>query len=156
MSFRPGKDRSPGFSLAELIVALGIMGLALLVLFSVLATGNRSQRKMQDEDAAYRLADQEMSRLIYSLENDSPPGVKASFWASDFPPSGPSWRGSKVQFNRTDYDYQIHTETLLDTTSGVPLGAPGGQLKLIHVAVSWWKGQNFGQTLITVRRLVRQ
>ena len=89
------KDRSDrAFSLAEVVLALGVAGVSLLTIIGLLSVANDTGKRARDEGAAARLALNEFERLR-SLSSAS------SFWPTD-PATPPTYTTRYYDSNQRD------------------------------------------------------
>lgn len=152
----------PGFSLAEVVVCLGILALALVVSVTLFLSMFRSAEKSSHNVSGVMVAETVMTQVLHDIFLGLRPGLtKADFFANNSPPS-PPLSGSLVLSN-TEYQYEMDYATVTSTT-GTDLGAglSGNRLKVVTVTCWWWgptaASQRAGQGRLSVqiRRLVNE
>lgn len=124
-------------SLAEIIVALGILALVLLSLVSVLVSSLKSEKKAFLMTSALNLADSELERLFLSVKSDQPLGARAEFWGRDYPSSGAPLRQGTATVSHTEFHFEITTATVM-AADGLPIGDPDHRLKEVDILVRWY------------------
>lgn len=130
-----------GFSLAELILAIGTLAACILTVLVMVVSLTRSSRKTIDTSVAHQAAEQIMTKLIYQAQwNDH-----AAFW--DPPGDLTPYRQGTHVVNRTEFTYQLDASPILDT-GGVPVGTglAMNRLKMVTLRLSWWNGATNNQT----------
>ena len=136
------RKRVGGFSLAEVILAAGAIGVCILTLLALMLSLSRSSRKSVDASAAYMAADQILTRVVYEAQcNDH-----ANFWGTaSFTP----YKQGVLRMNRTDFTYTLDAVTATNTSGGAVgtgTGMTQNRLKLVTVHVSWWDGNAGNRT----------
>lgn len=138
MTFRA---RQRGLSLAEVLLALLVVILLVLTLAAMSFAMLKSNKKSADRPVGFLAAQQILARELYAVQDDTPPGSKATFWSTDWATS--PWHSGQEMVNRTTFNYAIYAVTLQDVASGVPLGndpASGfvnNRVKKIDIQVDW-------------------
>lgn len=148
-----GKQR--GFSLAELILAMGTLAVCVLTILVLVVSLTRTSRKSVDTSVAHLAAEQILTQLTYDAQwNDH-----AAFWDT---PNHTPYRQGQVIVNRTDYTYELDAIEVRDTSS-VPIGNGLGfnRLKLVTLRLSWWNGDSqnragYGRLNTEVKRIVHE
>ena len=154
------KRTSHAFSLGELLVALGLIAVAILSVLALSITIAKSNREGIDHGVGNVVATQISDRLIDQLKTDTPAGSKEAFFAKDFI-STPYDQGV-LSNNNTDFSYEIYARTVTDT-SGSSLGGTtlNNRLKKLDVMVHWWDSntkdhQGYGELQVSVSRLINE
>ncbi len=127
------------FSFTELMLAVGLLSIVLLTLVALTISTLRSNQKATLLGPATQVAETLLSQRIYQVENDTPAGTRAAFWAASGVWLDSTTDGQIVNGGVT-YDYVIYANTVLDS-SGVPLGTaagePGNRVKKVDL-ILWW------------------
>lgn len=153
-----GQGRSLGFSLAEMLIALAVMSIALMALVSVLVSAMKAQSKTESSAAAHHVADQVQERLAVSLQTLEPTQSR-SFWRAAEDASWSLGASPEVIADGVTYTTDITSSPIL--SDGRPLGTLGGDAdnvaRLVTVRVSWSAdtdkvGQ--GRQEVSTRRIV--
>lgn len=127
---------SRGFTLAELLLAVGLLALVILTLAALITSAIRSNEKGTRTAQAVDVADALLARRLYDVEWDLPPGTRDAFWAA----SGAWLPPTTATMGGVDYQYTVFA----DTVAGV--GGAGNRLKKVDLVMSWWdSGQGGGQ-----------
>lgn len=128
-----------GFSLVEVLIALAIMGIALLGLVTVLASGMKAQDKLSKSVLARSVASTVFERTVNEMGVSSPDDVE-DFWDQDVSSEQTPYRSGTEMVGNTAFDYVI-TATEVRGTDGAPFGTATGQdgnrLKFMTVTVRW-------------------
>jgi type II secretory pathway pseudopilin PulG len=148
-----------GFSLGELILAIALLGLAVLALLSVVGSVLKSSAKSNLNTIGMEVARTQLQRTISSALTDSPVGSRDLFWENEYVTS-PLSTGT-VKISKTDFNYEVYAQTINDVDSGNPLGIGTGnanRIKKVDVVVSWLGGsrQGMGKTDTQLTRLVNE
>lgn len=112
------------FTLAEVMLALGLATVILLSLVSLSAVALQSTQKGSDALAAEECAHAVLERFVYGLEGAGP-----SFWTQT----------SYASPYATD-DVQVGSTTYSSKLNIAPVSGVNGLLK-VQVQVSWWAGE---------------
>lgn len=153
---RPEKSR--GFSLPEVILALGLLAVAILSLLAVSVSTLRSDSKALETAAGRLIADQVMKRLLDQMAED--PAVRESFLSGDFQLQ--PWDQGTLTHDNTVFSYTILARTVRDG-AGDPVGkeAPGNRLKKVDIKV-WWTDeanrtrQGYGRLQVETTQLISE
>ncbi|MEW6281945.1 MAG: hypothetical protein AB1758_25295 [Candidatus Eremiobacterota bacterium] len=143
MDQQPLKKKA--FSLTELLLAVGLLALVLLTLIAMTTSAIRSNQKAVLLGPANQLAESLMSRTLYEVENDIPPGTRDNFW--NYAGATP-WKTNPVpppKIGDTAYEWAIYAQTVTDT-SGAPLGGPDNRVKKVDIVIWWWDSKSTGGT----------
>ncbi|PKK90482.1 MAG: hypothetical protein CVV64_08955 [Candidatus Wallbacteria bacterium HGW-Wallbacteria-1] len=138
----PGKRDGRGMTLAEVMIALAIFGLAILPTMGIFDTGLRGTKKQIDFAMALEIAEQEMDRYLNSNWN------RIISFDKDNPSPHFQW-----QITQGPITYELALEVTLMDPAAAPLlltyydessGAPSLEalaidncLKKLHLTVSW-------------------
>ncbi len=149
-----GKWVGQGFSLAEVLVALAVMSLALVGLVAVLTTGLKRESQSSRRVAAYDMAEHVLSRSLEELEYR---GIEVEdFWEGDFSSESTPWRRGETTVGGIRYTYLILAKNVVNLTTGELFGRASGAkyntLKQLEVEVAWEGGTNS----LTLTRLVNR
>lgn len=148
------------FSLAEVVLSVAILALALLAMFSLIGTALRSSSRTENLAIAGDVAEQQLTRNIYGAVNDQPAGSSMQFWDQDY--IDIPWRQGHQQVNQMDFHYAIYAQTLNDAQTGKPAGGNPNRLKKVDIVVWWMHSspqggrQGYGQLRTGGTRLVNE
>ncbi len=135
-------DDSTGFSLLELLVALGLATIATILVVATILKVVIPSQKATDLSAGYAMAQSVMQEEIYAVLDGTGVITKAAFLNNDSPPAAPI-SGARI-VNDTNFDYRIYHQTLQDTVAAAPLGGSlENRVKKVDIVVWWWN-QNPG------------
>jgi Tfp pilus assembly protein PilV len=149
--------RVHAFTLGEVLVALGLIAVAILAVLALSITVARTSQESVDQSVGGLVATQILDSLIDNLRSDPPGGLRKKFLDNDFT-SSPFDSGTIVN-NGTEYEYEIFATTVTKT-DGSPIGETmGRRLKKVDVVVSWWDAkdtqrQGYGKLQFFQSRLV--
>ncbi len=144
-----------GFSLAELILAIGTLAACILTVLVMVVALTRSSRKTVDTSVAQQAAEQVLTRIVYDAQwNDH-----VNFW---YTPDHTPYRQGTHTVNRTEYSYQLDASTIEDTASNA-IGAQlnMNRIKMVTLRLSWWGGETqnragYGKLNLEVKRVVHE
>ena len=97
-----------GFTLTEVIVAMGILGVALLTLMSVCSVALRYQRQSINNMNAARVNDMVLERAVASVHHDTPAGTSDTFWDNEYPYPSTAYRSGIEVVGRDEFNYAIY------------------------------------------------
>ena len=149
-----------GFSLAELILCLGILATALVFLTSFFISLYRSADKSGNTAAGVHVAETVINQQLHDIFKGTHPTLtKTGFFTTN----GPSVTG-RLQLASTEFQYQMDFVTVQDAVLGGDLGAglAGNRVKAVTVKCWWWgagaTSQRSGQGRLSVElhRLVNE
>jgi hypothetical protein len=154
-----------GFTLAEILLALGLVTVALLALIghSTLLVG--ATQKGDDTNVASSVARAHLDRLAREVVLDQPPGRRDVVW--DYSSAEAPFLSTTERVGFTDYQVELYVTDVINTTTGHPLGSgptgtenPKTRLKQIQVTVRWWdnpEGQRagYGRLELQAARLLK-
>lgn len=126
------------FSLAEVLLSVGIMAMALVALFNLVGSALKNSSRTENLAVAGDVAEQQLNREIYGALNDQPGGARDDFWKNDF--VALAWRQGTRQVNHMDFHYAIYAQTVNDAVTGKPIGltsAKSNRIKKVDIVV-WW------------------
>lgn len=128
-----------GFSVAELVVCLGLLAIMSLAIVALILQLLRGSDKESHLAAGNVLAEQIMTERLQAIFSDSVPGLtKDQFFDTDSPPAAPL--EGIVVLGTTEFTYQMSYQTIFNT-GGVPVGgdvADTNRLKRVDIKVWWW------------------
>ena len=126
------------FSLAELLVALGLFAVAILAILGLSISVARGSQEGEDQAVAGTVSRHLLERVVDRVRTDSPPGTAQDFWDNEHPASNP-WEDDEYESNNTLYQYRVFATTV-NNTLGDPVGGttPGNRLKKIDIVINWW------------------
>ena len=151
------KSRLSGFSLAEVLLAIGTLALVILTILALVIALNRGSRKSIDTSAAQYAADQIMNLVVERAQRANGT-LHTSFWGTDTTVEG------SVLNNQTEFFYKLDATTVRDT-AGQPFNGSNlanNRLKLVQVELYWWNPAptstrtGYGKLTTTVTRLIRE
>lgn len=138
--------REVAFTLAEILLALGLISVSILTLMALSISTMKANRKSTYVVDASQVAMKLMAEVADRAAGD--PG----FWNSDFR-TDPYEKGTH-KAGRTEYEYRVFAQTLVDKQSGAELGsaAPSNRVKKMDIVVEWQANSpGAGQGKRTVR-----
>ena len=154
-------SKRQGFSLAELIIALGLFAVAILSILGLSILIGKASQEADDRTIGSVVASSLADRLIDQLRSDAPPGTRASFWDNEFGSANP-WEEGTLNNDGTEYQYRILASSVTDS-SGDPVGGttPNNRLKKVDISVWWWGDENqqhqgYGTLKVISTRLVSE
>lgn len=151
-----------GFSLAEVMFAIGILAMALIALLNLAGSALKNSSRTENLALATDLAEREISRAIYSAMNDQPAGSFAQFWDQEY--TSMPWRQGTRQLNGMDFQFAIYAQTVADPLTGKPVGAGASdnRIKKVDILVWWMHSdpkqgrQGYGQLRTAASRIVNE
>lgn len=151
------------FSLAEFLVSLGIMAMALVALFNLAGSAVKMSSKTENLAIAGDIAELQMNKEVRLALLDQPPGAREEFWNGDF--ASLPWREGKVTVNNTEFKYEIFALTVMDSQTGKPLGqelTTENRVKKVEIVI-WWmtseadrERQGYGRLSTSATRLFNE
>ncbi len=129
-----------GFSLAELILSIGLFSLAVLALLGLSLSILRTDSKALERSAGTLIADQLLQRTLAQLRNDEPLGSRGAFFGGDH--SKAPWSEGTIQNDQTEFSYKLYSRPVLDRATGAELSesSPGNRLRKVEIHV-WWASE---------------
>lgn len=148
------------FSLAEVLIALAILGIGMLGLISVCSVGLQANKKSLTMLTAEQVADRQINRNITkAVVNDEPPGARDRFWRADYPYPTTPWVTGVEKVGTTEYKYALYATTV-DAVAGGELGSgvEDNRLKKVDIVVTWWgeQRQGYGTLRVNGYRLINE
>lgn len=148
-----------GFTLAELLLAIGLLVILLITVALMTILGLRSNQKSLNHDQALQVAEKQLERVLETARLDQPPGTRAGFWGSDSPLT--PYERDVTRLGNTDYTYAIYTQTVQDLTTGSALGGADNRVKKVDVVVWWYDSdqssrQGYGRLSVRASRLTNE
>ncbi|MBS2038588.1 hypothetical protein JST97_26650 [bacterium] len=157
---------SRGLTIAEVVLGLGLVGLAFFALLSVCSLGTRFNQQSMVSIKAAQLADSELSRtiaaIVYNVPLTTGPGIQYStpgrtftdFW--HMPPTGPNfpypgtpWSRGVATIGADQINFAIYATTL----AGVGGVSPENVVARLDAYV-WWKEDGPGNKMTSCTRLM--
>ena len=133
--------RRKAFTLAEIILAIGLTVVAVLSAIALGISAMQSNQKSSDLMLASTLATQTTESFVYGL-----PGVTDPFWSTV---QTGIYQTSSVQLGNSTFEQDLFLQDLSSTQAG---------LKMVLVNVSWGSGATgrtgYGQQSVQVSRLI--
>jgi prepilin-type N-terminal cleavage/methylation domain-containing protein len=126
-----------GFSLIEVIIAMGLLGVGILTVLGLFGQLTRDAQKATATGAGVLAAESVLNRTVSEILSDVGPISRADFFANDSPPSAPI-QGT-ITANRTIMTYEITYRTVQDTAGGgLGAGLPENRTKHVELNMWWW------------------
>jgi len=147
---------SKGFTLAEVLISVGILAVAMLGMLSLCATGMTVNKKSATTLTAAQVADRQLQRAIRRMVvDDYPEGARETFWDREFPyPSTPLATGKEVVGSNT-FSYALYANTL-----PLPSSVTENRVKRVDIVVWWWsdsgRREGYGRLQQQAFRLVNE
>ncbi|MCA9790429.1 MAG: hypothetical protein KC910_01485 [Candidatus Eremiobacteraeota bacterium] len=140
---------SRGLTLAEVVLAIGLMAMALFALLSVCSMAVRYQKQSINNINAARVADAALGRAMSSALNDTPAGAAADFWDNEWPYPTSPWVTGTEAVGHQRYFFAIYATTVPS------LGDVDNAVKRVDAYV-WWTENQAGAKLTAAMRLVNK
>jgi Tfp pilus assembly protein PilV len=143
------------FSVAELLISLTLMAVAILTVIGLTVTNMKVSRKATDTTTASLVAKTELERTILVGMSD------AAFWDNEHTVA--PYADGTVVIDNTSFDFQVFASTVMDGAD--PLGTSNGdtenRLKKVDIVVYWWDSesqdhQGYGRLEVHQSRLVAE
>ena len=149
--------RLTAFTLGEVLVALGLVSVAILSILALSIAIARTNQESVDQSVGGLVATQLLDSMIDRLRADPPSGLREDFLNSEYTLS-PFDSGTIVN-NGTEYQYEIFVTTVKNSSGDVVGEAMGRRLKKVDVKISWWDAkdterQGYGKLQFAQSRLV--
>lgn len=141
-----GQTQSRGFSLVELVFAIGALAVAFLMIVALFLSLFKSSQKSLDLTTGTLVAESAMAQYLYGLQ-EQPGGLADNLKDNTANP----FRGSS-RLNQTEYYYEILCNDL-----------GTADLKKVSVRVWWWEEnpdrkenprQGYGKLSVEISRIV--
>ena len=146
--------RRSAFTLAEILLAAGLITMVLLGLVGLTLGTVRSSQKSADLAAAHQIAKRELDRVIEQSMADS------TFWDQEH--LSTPWATDTVTVGTTEYEYEVFAQTLQNPSQGGALGtssSPDNRLKKVDIELRWWgdaERDGYGKLSVRATRLVNE
>ena len=141
-----------GLSVVEIVVALGVLGLAAVTVLSVCSSVLKYRRQSTNALNAARVTDMIMERTVASLAADSPTGTRDAFWAGSYPYPGSAYQENTLKVGGLEYSYAVYADDVPGL--GDPGADPPNLLRRIDVYV-WWEDMDVaGRRKTVATRLI--
>lgn len=141
---RPVGRGSDGFSLAEVLLAIGLLAVALLALIAQSTLLAKANQKQDDSAVASDVAQGILERIIRQAEQD--PAANQNLWGANSATTALISATEKVGF--TEYRYQLFVSDVTSQVTGQVVGtgstgseSPDTRLKRLEIKVEWWGGE---------------
>ena len=134
-----------GFSLSELVLAVGLLAMVILALAMLGISTIRSSEKAARFSQASQVGSSLITRILYDVECDQPPGTRDAFW--DHVGPAPWQAVTPVTVGGVEYEYEVFAETVLETSgvaSGTVAGEPGNRVKKVDLVMTWMDSRSTG------------
>ncbi|GMU56180.1 MAG: hypothetical protein AMXMBFR33_53260 [Candidatus Xenobia bacterium] len=129
------KPSGRAFTLAEVMLAVGLLALLVLTLAGLTLSAIRSNEKAARLDPATEVLESVLDESVYQVTWDSPAGTRASFWGA-----AGTWQGPLTRtVGGTRYEYTLYA-------NNVPGFAAGNRLKKLDIVLWWWDSRSSGGT----------
>lgn len=132
--------------MAELILAVGLITVAILFLVGLSTATLRASDKSSKLYPGYQVARKELDRVCSSAAGDP------NFWLQDY--LATPWESGSIRVGTTEFNFEIFARTLLDESTSAPLGtstSANNRVKKVDIVVSWSGGERQGQGQLRVR-----
>lgn len=140
---RSGPSATRGFSLAELILSLGIIAVVAVMVAGIYTGMLGSAEKNSDRSAGAVLAESIVLDRVRQVITEQEPGLDRS---SFFSTVGPASLSGTVLLNNTLYTYEVKYRQVRDP-SGVVIGSQPEENRLLKLdARVWWWVEDPDQT----------
>ena len=120
--------KAPGFSLAEMIMSIGILSTALLLVVGVFTYLFNASQKAVDLTAGTVVSESVMQGFVNRIQYD--PSTSAAFFQHSYSEGSVIETGS-YKLNQADFTYRIYANDV----GALTLGA---QMKQLTVVCTWW------------------
>ena len=139
--------------MAEVMLAVGLLGVVVLSVVALGISALRANRKALDSSAGQLVASSELQKTIYEAQNVGPGDP---LWSRDNATDAMTTRVNKV--GDTEFKVAIYATELRDA-SGPLGGATRNRAKKVEVLVTWWDAgaegrQGYGQLRTRRSRIV--
>jgi hypothetical protein len=120
-----------GFSLAELLLAFGLLTIGILALIGLSITALKSGQKSSDSIDAAQVATRQLADVRQRAASD------ADFWQAEH--KTVPYETGAVRVGKTDFTFECYSETLLNGETGEALGSgvDGNRVKKLDIVVTW-------------------
>ena len=144
---------SRGFSLAELLLAFGLLTISILALGGLSLSAIKASQKSSDVVDASQVAVQQLARVSETAKADP------SFWAADH--QGTPYTNGTIKVGKTEFSYEIFSQTLQNAVTSQELGngVAGNRIKKMDIVVTWFgdaEREGYGKRSIRESCLVNE
>jgi Tfp pilus assembly protein PilV len=151
------KTKLRGFSVAELLLSLGFIAVAILTVLGLTATSLQAGREATDATTAALVAQTQLEKAIRTGKDDM------VFWNVDHTAVPYAPGSGLVSVDGTTFEYEVFAETVKDT-GGSDVGTTveaQNRLKKVDIVVHWWDSdsqerQGYGKLEVRQTRLVAE
>lgn len=141
----PSRRLHIGFTLAELMVAVFLVAVAMLSVFALTISVLRTDQKTRDTSVGREVAQMLAERTFARVRADQPAGTRANFWENDF--VGAPYETGSYKQGSTEFKYTIYAQTVVDTLGdSVGGNVDENRLKKVDVILSWWDSDAHDRT----------
>ena len=144
-----------GFSLVEMVLAIGLLGIVILSVGLLSLMIIRSTSESNDRTSTAAVASSLLDRVIRDAQDDP------NFWSTDHVSS--PYLADTLKMGKLNYQYEVFAETLVNQNAGNPVGdaLANNRLKRVTLLMSWHDTQNaerqgYGKLSYSVSRVVNE
>ena len=134
---------SRGFGIAEALLAIGLIAVALMALIAQSTVLMGAAQKGDDTSVAGSVARTQLDRIAQAAMLDQPAGQRLAIWNQDNA-SVPYLQASEKVGN-TEYTVELFVSNVVNAGTGATLGSgptgaenPKTRLKQLEATVTWW------------------
>lgn len=127
-------SRRSGFTLAEILLAFALLATTILTLVALSFYAYKAGKKSSNKTEASQIAVSLLSSVSHSAASDP------AFWSADH--LSTPYRSGTRKVGKTEYEFEVFSETLINETNGDPLGGADNRIKKIDVVVKWFGDSN--------------
>lgn len=151
-----------GFTLTELIIAIGLFAVVILGVLALAISLTRSNQETSDRAVATNVARRVLERSLRELRSGSLSVSESDFWTNSY--LATPFHSGTEKVGPTDYQFRLFTGTpIVEQGSGNVIGAGGtnNRLKSVSVVVNWFadpdaQRSGYGTLELRLSRLVRE
>jgi prepilin-type N-terminal cleavage/methylation domain-containing protein len=155
------KKSHKGFTLAEVVLSVGIMGVIILLISSVFISGLYNIKKSKYKIAALNIADKKLTELknLPLCDNTIPVSdINSSIYGTDFVTGALTWGSSSPDItvqgneniNNIPYRYTIKISEYNDNPPDDP-----NNIKKVNIEVKWKDPQGGDKSIRTITLIAR-
>lgn len=134
---------SRGFGIAEALLAIGLIAVALMALIAQSTMLMGAAQKSDDTSVAGSVARTQLDRIAQAAMLDQPAGQRLAIWKQDS--STAPYIQTTEKVGNTDYSVEVFVTDVVNAKTGAPLGSgptgaenPKTRLKQLEATVTWW------------------